>query len=172
MGDLRDRILHDENAFQKLADSIPGFQGYREQEIRRSADKLLRDHLTGLLDCIRDKLFRFQTNLSSRGEFKPVSDLDRLGRRLLRARDRIEHASYGYAGFLDSAKVDLEELDRLYDFDLALKNSLAILDAAADAAITAPDHEYEAKLQGLAESIDELSRMVDMRSEVALDLAP
>ena len=172
MGDLRDRIRHDENALQKLADSIPGFKGYHEQEIRRSADKLLRDHLAGLLDQIRQRLFRFQGELRDRGEFKPVTDLDRLGRRLLRARDRVEHAPYGYVGFLDAAKIGPEQLDRLYDYDLALKENLAEIDSAAEAVTQAGVDHYDAAITAVGEAIDELSRMIDARSETAAELAP
>lgn len=161
MGDLRDRVRHDENALQKLADAIPGFAGYHQQEIRRSADKLLRDHLAGQLDQIRQRLFRFQGELRSRGEFKPVTDVDRLGRRLVRARDRVEHAPYGYAGFFDAAKVGVEQLDRLYDYDLAIKENLATIDAAVEAVTQAPLAQYDETLAKLGEAIDELSRMID-----------
>jgi hypothetical protein len=172
MGDLRDRVRHDENAVQKLADKIPGFKGYHEQEIRRSADKLLRDHLAGLLDQVRQRLFRFQGELKSRGEFKPMTDLDRLGRRLVRARDRIEHASYGYAGFLDAAKIGPEQLDRLYDYDLALEETIAGIDQAAEAFTTAASGGYDEAIQALGQTIDELSRMIDDRNEIAAELAP
>ncbi|MHB8996769.1 MAG: hypothetical protein ACYC63_16090 [Armatimonadota bacterium] len=172
MGDLRDRVRHDENAVQKLADKIPGFKGYHEQEIRRSADKLLRDHLAGLLDQIRQRLFRFQGELKSRGEFKPMTDLDRLGRRLVRARDRIEHASYGYAGFLDAAKIGPEQLDRLYDYDLALEENIAAIDQAAATFTSSASGDYDEAIAALGLTIDELSRMIDDRNEIAAELAP
>lgn len=172
MGDLRDRVRHDENALQKLMGSIPGFKGYQEQEVRRSADKLLRDHLVGQLDQIRGRLQRFQSDLRDRGEFKPVTDIDRLGRRLLRARDRVEHASYGYAGFFDAAKIGVEQLDRLYDYDLALKDNLAAIEAAIEALSEATAEQYGQALEALGDAIDELSRMIDSRGEVAADLTP
>lgn len=172
MGDLRDRIRHDDNALSKLLDAIPGYKGYREQELRRTADKLLRDHLVGLVDGIRRKLSRFQSELQSRGEFKPVMDLDRVSRRLTRARDRLDHAPYGYAGFLDAADVGVPELDRLYDYDLALKETLAQIEAAADKAIAATQADFDAVLREMGDEIEEFSRMLDLRSETAADLAP
>ena len=172
MGDLRDRIRHDENAVQKLADRIPGFKGYHEQEIRRSADKLLRDHLVRLLDQIRDRLFRFQGELKARGEFKPVTDLDRISRRLVRARDRVEHSSYGYAGFLDAIKIDTAALDRLYDYDLALEQNMATIDAAAQAVTAASPDQYDEAISAVSDALEEFSRMIDMRSEIAAELAP
>lgn len=172
MGDLRDRVQHDENALQKLAKKIPGFEGYHQQEIRRSADKLLRDHLVGLLDQIRQRLFRFQGELKARGEFKPVTDLDRISRRLVRARDRVEHSSYGYAGFLDAVKIDVAALDRLYDYDLSLEQNMATIDAAVQALTTATPEQFDAALTTVSDALEEFSRMIDMRSEIAADLAP
>lgn len=172
MGDLRDRIRHDENALQKLQGKIPGFKGYHEQEIRRSADKLLRDHLVTLLEQVRQRLFRFQGELSSRGEFKPVTDLDRLTRRIVRAKDRLDHAPYGYAGFLDAAKIGVEGLDRLYDYDLALRDIIAAMDEAATKVTSAPQGQFDETLRLLGEEVEELSRMIDLRSEVAADLTP
>ena len=170
--DLRDRVGHDDNALQKLLDLIPGYKGYREREQRRDADKLLRDHLVGLLDGIRGKLTHFQRELSDRGEFKPVTDLDRVGRRLTRARDRLDHAPYGYAGFLDAAQVNEAELDRLYDYDLALKQLIGQMEMAAAKATGAAQAEFDAALRELGDEIEQFSRMLDLRSETAADLTP
>ena len=172
MGDLRDRIRHDDNALTKLLDAIPGYKGYRDQEARRTADKLLRDHLVGLLDGVRGKLSRFQSELQSRGEFKPVTDLDRVSRRLTRARDRLDHAPYGYTGFLDSASIGTAELDRMYDYDLALKDVLAQIETAADKVTSGTQADFDAMLREMGDEIEEFSRMLDLRSETAADLAP
>ena len=172
MADLLDRIPHDADALNKLLDLIPGYKGYREREERRTADRLLRDHLVGLVDDIRQKLTGFQRELQSRGEFKPVTDLDRIGRRLTRARDRLDHAPYGYAGFLDAAQVNEAELGRLYDYDLALKQTLAQIEAAADAVTGGTQQDFDQALRQLGDEIEEFSRMLDQRSEVAAELAP
>ena len=130
------------------------------------------DNLVSLLDGTRQKLSRFQSDLQARGEFKPVTDLDRVARRLTRARDRLDHAPYGYAGFLDAASIGNAELDRMYDYDLALKDSLAQIEAAADKVIAAEQADFDATLRALGDEIEEFSRMLDLRSEVAADLAP
>ncbi|MCE5237350.1 hypothetical protein LLH23_02540 [bacterium] len=172
MADLLDRIPHDANALKKLLDRIPGYKGYREREERRTADRLLRDHLVGLVDGIRQKLIGFQRELQSRGEFKPVTDLDRIGRRLTRARDRLDHAPYGYAGFLDAAQVNEAELGRMYDYDLSLKETLAQIEAAADAVTGGTQQNFDQMLRQLGDEIEEFSSMLDQRSEVAAELAP
>lgn len=172
MGDLRDRVRHDDNALTKLLDIIPGYKGYREREQRRDADKLLRAHLVGLIDGIRQKLTSYQRQMSADKQFKPVSDLDRVARRLTHARDRLDHAPYGYAGFLDAAQVNEAELDRMYDYDMALRDILAQIETAADKVIDASEADFAAILRDLGKEIEEFSRLLDLRSEVAMDLAP
>lgn len=172
MGDLHDRIRHDDDALKKLLDLIPGYKGYRAREERRDADRLLRNHLVGLLDGVRQKLKSFQRELHARGEFKPVTDLDRVARSLTRARDRLDHAPYGYAGFLDAAQVNEAELDRMYDFDLALKETLAQIETAVAAVTSGTQENFDETLRQLGDEIEEFSAMLDQRSEVATDLAP
>jgi hypothetical protein len=172
MSDLGDRIRHEDNALKKLMEAIPGYQGYAARETRRDADRLLREHLVVLLDGVRNKLKRFQRELQSRGEFKPVTDLDRVARRMVRARDRMDHAPYGYAGFLDAVQVNEAELDRLYDYDLSIKDTLAQIEAAVDAVFTAPQDQFDNTMRKIGDEIEEFSRMLDLRSDAATDLAP
>jgi hypothetical protein len=171
MGDLRDRVRDEQGALETLMGAIPGFRGYQDKEDRRDADKLLRMHLVGLLNDARDHLSRFQAKLTAEGQFKPVTDLNRINRRLLRTRDRIEHASYGYAGFFDPIKVEAAALDRLYEFDRSLKEYIANVDAAA-AKMSDADTEGRANaIAALGEAMDELDQMVDERNEAVAQLA-
>jgi len=39
-----------QNVLEKLMNAIPGFKGYRDKELRRDADKLLRESLAARLD--------------------------------------------------------------------------------------------------------------------------
>lgn len=172
MGDLRDRVRNDQTALETLMGAIPGFKGYQDKEDRRDADKLLRMHLVGLLNDANDHLLRFQAKLSAEGQFKPVTDLNRISRRLVHTRDRIEHASYGYAGFFDPLKIEAAELDRLYEFDASLRDYIANVDAAAAKMGEASAEERGAAIMALGEALDELDHMVDQRNEAAAQLAP
>lgn len=171
MGDLRDQIRHDENALQRLMDAIPGFREYRQQEIRRSADRILRDHLVGLLEKVRGQLTTFQRELAESKQLKLVTDVGRVTRSLVRVIDRIEHASYGYAGFLDALKIREAELDRMYDYDLALKEFISTLEEGVESLRTVPPEDHPESLRKLAALVDELGQLVDGRNEFAAELA-
>ena len=172
MADLSTNVPHDDKALQKLTAIIPAFTGYHEREARRRADKMLNDHLMALLDQIRQRIHRFQAELKARGEFKPVTDLDRVSRRLKRARERVEHAHFAYAGFLDVAEIEAAAADRLYDYDLAIEQHLAAIDAAAEAITGAAPEQYDEAIAAMTETLEELSRLIDERSEIAADLTP
>jgi hypothetical protein len=159
-------------ALEKLVASIPGYRGYQERENRRDADRLWREHLVGLLGDVRSRLSHLQSRLSAEGQFKPVTDLNRVSRRLVRIRDRIEHAGYGYAGFFDPIKIEAEALDRLYEYDLSLKEYLGKVDEAAADMVSATVEERPEAIAALSDVLDELDRMVDHRNEAAAELAP
>ncbi len=171
MSDMRDRIKGDENSFQKLAKAIPGFAGYREAEIRRTADRLVRDHLVKLLDATRGDLEDLMRK-SGTSDMEMTSKIGEVQRRLTRLRDRVDHASYGYSGFFDAVKVGNEELDRMYDYDMSLMDDIADMDATVAKMKAAEAEDYEGLLSELAEKMGAFEQMLDDRSEVAKDIVP
>jgi len=44
-------------------------------------------------------------------------DMDRLLAKIERVNEKVNHASYGYAGFFDAIKIKEEHLDRMMDYD-------------------------------------------------------
>ena len=42
MGDLYERVSEDRSWLEKIVGKIPGYKGYKEKEMRRESDKLLR----------------------------------------------------------------------------------------------------------------------------------
>ena len=102
---------------EKLARKIPGYGGYKEKELRREADKLLRIELAGQFDDQRKRVSELQHQLISQAKIEFLDDLERAVMKLQLLIDRIKTASYGYAGLFDAVKVREEQLDALYAFD-------------------------------------------------------
>src|SRR5690349_4200306 len=111
--DYREKVFNEADPLKQLMMKIPGFQGYYNKEMRRDADKLLRDHLAGQLAQQRDRLSQIQSNLVQAKAFETVGQLDRAMSKLQTLIDRIRTATYGYAGLFDAAKVDEQALDRI-----------------------------------------------------------
>lgn len=102
---------------ERIAAALPGFRGYKEKELRRESDKLIRNHLYLKLSTARNDVKTVFQKLSDRRSFDVLTDMDRLVARFDRVVEKVNHASYGYTGFFDAVKVKEEALDRMIDFD-------------------------------------------------------
>lgn len=146
---------------------LPGIKGYREKEMRRDADKLVRDKLAQRLSAVRTRLTDLQNQLLDSGGLAWMDEMEQVGTRLNTVIDRVRTASYGYAGFFDLQRVKEEELDRLVAFDQALADSLPGLDEAVaglQRAMTANEGLKEA-IQAVSDKIVELGQTFGQRSE-------
>jgi hypothetical protein len=127
--DMREVVSGGMSDLEKLAAKIPGYRGYKEKEVRREADKLLRDHVYRVLSEQRRRVEDIQTNLGL-DQIEEVERLGRARRRLQTLADTVHTAAYGYAGLFDAVKVQEEQLDALYSFD---NNLLAESDSIVEA---------------------------------------
>lgn len=119
-GEKRDYLETVESSLgglEGIARKIPGYSGYKEKELRREADKLLRIELAGKFDDQRKRASELQHQLISQAKIEFLDDLERAVMKLQLLIDRIKTASYGYAGLFDAVKVKEEQLDALYAFD-------------------------------------------------------
>ncbi len=117
---IRRQIADSQSGFEKLVAEIPGYKGYKEKELRREADKLLRTRLASHFDQARRRVLGAMEQLTSAARLSEVATLQKANMKLQLLIDRLRTAPYGYAGWFDAVKIEQEELDRLYAFDSAL----------------------------------------------------
>ena len=120
MPDFNEYIRQAENGLERLASKIPGFQGYREKEHRRDADKLLRVTVAQRVDEQWRRLTEIQRRMAAAAEFAYLDDLEAIAIRLRTFSDQVRTASYGYAGVFDAVKVEEDQLAKLYAYDMML----------------------------------------------------
>jgi hypothetical protein len=130
--DLRETVQSQLGGVEALVAKIPGYKGYKQKELRREADKLLRTQIAGKLDEQRKRLGEIQVQLISGAQIEFVDDAERAVMKLQLLIDRIKTASYGYAGLFDAVKVKEDELDRLYEFDNELVDEVDQIAAGVD----------------------------------------
>jgi hypothetical protein len=118
---IEERIQESKNWFERAAEHVPGYKGYKEKELRREADKIQRVYVAERLEDSHKKLDEVQLDLTRRGNLEMLGIIDTTIRKLRTVRDRIQFADYGYAGLFDPTKVDQAKLDELYQFDLRLQ---------------------------------------------------
>lgn len=114
------KIGEDEQLLEKIMLAVPGFRGYKAKEQRREADKKIRDFVHSRLQEARNDLQDIYQLLAESKVPEALHPIDRLTAILDRVSEKVNHASYGYAGFFDATKIDEDDLDRMINFDTQL----------------------------------------------------
>jgi replicative DNA helicase len=157
---------------ERIVAAIPGFRGYKEKELRRESDKLIRNHLHLKLSESKDDLKTVFQKLSDRRYFDVITDMDRLMAKVDRIIEKVNHASYGYSGFFNIVKVTEESLDRMIDFDNKLVDEADVLAADVDtfkAEIAKGETKNtKEKIQNITDKIEAFEETFDKRSGVIL----
>jgi len=155
---------------ERIVAAIPGFRGYKEKELRRESDKLIRNHLYLKLSKPKSDLKTIFQKLSDRRWFDVLTDMDRLMAKIDRVGEKVNHASYGYSGFFDVVKVKEENLDRMIDFDNQLIDEVNSLTGDVDAfkaeLMTGEFKNSKERIQNLTEKLETFEETFDKRDEV------
>lgn len=159
------RIDESKNWFERAAEHIPGYKGYKEKELRREADKLLREYVAERLEAARLKLESVALDATDRGDLQVLSGVDRTGRKLRTIRDKYLYADYGYAGIFDTVKVGDEILDQLYQFDAQSQEYALHLDQLATT-LSADSPSLKSDLEILDERVTALDQSFSEREHV------
>lgn len=170
MDDLRETVHGAMSGLERLFAKVPGFRGYKDKELRREADKLLRDQLAARFGDQHQRLTELQMQLISRVQIEFLDDLDRAALKLQLLVDRIKTASYGYAGLFDAVKVKEEQLDALYEFDnqmMDLADGVATKVDQLASAISAREG-IAAAAEEVIEAADEANMAFSHREEAIL----
>ena len=157
---------------ERIVAAIPGFRGYKEKELRRESDKLIRNHLHRKLSESKHYLKSVFQKLSDRRYFDVITDMDRLMAKVDRITEKVNHASYGYSGFFDIVKVKEENLDRMIDFDNKLVDAADGLAADVDVfkveIAKGETKNAKEKVQNITDKIEAFEETFDRRTEVIL----
>ena len=170
--DLRDVVTEGMSGFEKLVAKIPGYKGYKEKEMRREADKLLRDHIYGVLTEQRGRIEDIQGELGVE-HIEYVEKVGKARRRLQTLADTVHTAAYGYAGLFDAVRVKEEDLDALYSFDNGLLAESAAIAACVDSLQSAIDinEGVSGAIRDLVETITRLQELYNSRKDVLTGMA-
>jgi hypothetical protein len=115
---------------ERIAAALPGFRGYKEKELRRESDKLVRNNLYLKLSKDKDDVRVISQKIADKRYMDVLVDMDRLTAKMDRITEKVNHASYGYSGFFDIVKIKEESLDRMITFDNQLLDEVNALTAA------------------------------------------
>jgi hypothetical protein len=167
MTDGTERAEQRRNWLERIAAKIPGIKGYVDRELRRDVDKMQREWLAQQLDRGRGSVQEQIRVWSRTGNLANLDLASSLDKALDRLANRIRHADYGYTGFFDVVKLKEAELDRLYEFDVGLMDTVEDLALRIE---SLPGTAAEPALRSLLEAVVEADRAFDERATIFEDV--
>ena len=124
MADIRKRVEEDRGLLKKIQLHVPGYAGYRRREDIRTADVLLRNRIADKIAEARKKVEKIRTYMTE----NYISDnLEKLGNLIFTfqaVEGKVRHAESGYSGLSAMIRIEENELDKLYEYDYAIVESL------------------------------------------------
>lgn len=132
MEDPLGKITEGKDLVGKLKNALAGFLGYFDRENRRDADKILREGVALRIEKQWGRISEIQRDMVNQGQLELIDDLEASALKLRQFADRLKTASYGYAGFFDAVRVNEDELEKLYSYDVAMLGVADEVERAVD----------------------------------------
>ncbi len=157
---------------ERIAAALPGFRGYKEKELRRESDKLIRNNLPLKLSKDKDNVRDISQRIADKRYLDVLPNIDRLTAKMDRITEKVNHASYGYAGFFDIVKIKEENLDRMITFDNQLLDEVDALTASIEdlktQLLSGNYSNLNDKIQTVSDKFELLEDTFDQREQVIL----
>ena len=154
MPDIRDRVEQDRGLLKKIQLVIPGYAGYRRREDIRAADNLLRIQLANQLKGVRGDLEDIRDGMAMNGKVQGLQSIGNAIFTIEGLEAKVRHAEGGYSGLSATIRIEETELDRLYEYDYAMIESLDKAAAVVPMIRDASDPKsFEAAVKGLREAV-------------------
>ncbi len=173
MDDLYQRIVKDRRGFTWLAGKLPGFAGYMEMTSRRTADRLVRDHVAGQLKTLLVRFASIETDMIRSGGIGNMSASKSVKTKFQTLIDRIATDAPGYSGFFAATRIGGDELENIYAFDEAMLRYEESIGAALDLlskAVSANDGVVQA-ISSLDTLMQEANAAYDLREDILKGIA-
>ena len=173
--DVLSKVQGQMGLLERIAAFVPGFHGYKEKEVRRESDKLIRNHLVSKLTIEKTDLRDLEQKIADRRYFDVLTDMDRLVAKMDRVVEKVNHASYGYSGFFDAVKVKEGNLDGMIAFDSKLIDGVNALAAEVDAfkndLSSGNTSNLKTRVENVTDKLESLESTFDQRNEVIMGVS-
>lgn len=160
---------------ERILAELPGFRGYKEKELRRESDKLIRNHLYQKLVQAESSFKTIFQKMADRRQMDVLTDMDRLVAKFDRVSAKVNHASYGYSGFFDVVKVQEAALDRMMDFDNKMLDQVNGIVNEVDAFKSDVSKQKfdktKDRVQNLTDTLEAFEETLDKREEVIMGVS-
>jgi hypothetical protein len=169
MTDPMGKVTEEKDWIDKIQNFVAKYIGYFDKERRRDADKMLRSTVASRFQEQWDRISSLQEEFVSGGNLEFVDDLEKPAVKLRGLIDRIQGASYGYAGFFDAVRIQSEELNKIYQFDYDLLQQVELVKSAVDQLEAAIEEETPKEaIDALTDAVQNAIELYNRRDEVIL----
>jgi hypothetical protein len=102
---------------EKLELILPGYRGYKEKELRRETDRLIRNYLLSRIQPAYRDFKNAMKAIALSGDQTLATEYNEVQAIFDRVISKLKTMSYGYTGFFDLVKVEEQQLDKMIEFD-------------------------------------------------------
>lgn len=117
MPDYMQKSKEDRGIFERIALYIPGYRGYREKNIRREIDRLVRSHIALSIKEAKTVLNDLKRQVMENGDIDSVRSIERISTKIDTYMKSIESAESGYSGIWETMKTTESDLDGVVEWD-------------------------------------------------------
>lgn len=169
--DYLGKVRGERGLIEKIMGYIPGYRGYKEKELRRESDRLVRMDAVKRLDAAKTafrRAFAKPSAVQKLSDYDDAYRFDALNFRLDRVTQRLDRAVAGYAGMFDAVKVKEDKLDSVIQRDVIMieKAESIKADVEKSVGIEPGTDDWRTAIDALIGKIEELDRLVDERSSL------
>jgi hypothetical protein len=168
--DYLGKVRGERGLLERIMGYIPGYRGYKEKELRRESDRLVRTDAVNRLKAAKTAVRRTFANptvvqkLTSEDSYR----FDALTSRLDRVTQRIDRAVAGYQGMFDAVKVKEDKLDTVIQHDLSLIQEAEAIKTDCDnvAKMQPGNADWGTAVDSLISKVEDLDALIDQRTEI------
>jgi hypothetical protein len=168
--DYTEKVKEDRGLLERIMGYIPGYRGYKEKEMRRESDRLVRMDVVYRLKTAKTT---FRRRLADPAAVQKLSSedayrFDAFTYRLDRVTQRVDRAVVGYAGMFDAIRVREDKLNSVIQYDIGLIEKAESIKADVDkvAGIQPGAEEWGTAMDALVSKVDEFDRFIDERAGI------
>jgi hypothetical protein len=168
--DYLGKVRGERSLLERIMGYIPGYRGYKEKELRRESDRLVRTDAVNRLKAAKTAVRRtfanptLVQNLSSEDSYR----FDALMSRLDRVTQRIDRAVAGYAGMFDAVKVKEDKLDTVIQHDLSLIEKADAIKTGCETTnkMQPGNADWGKAMDDLISKVEDFDALIDERTSV------
>ena len=118
MVDYMEKSKQDRGIFERISLYIPGYSGYRQRNMRRDIDRLVRSHVALSIKEVKTVMADLKRQVMDNGDLQSVKAMERITVKIDTYMKTIESAESGYSGMWETIKTNESDLDSIVELGI------------------------------------------------------